>query len=389
MSRILVAVPPLAGHLNPATALATELARRGHTVSWLGSELVLRPVLGPDAVVHPTGTRVLRDQHGHGAAAVASLWERFLVPYAKFTLPAVRKALAAAEPDLVLADQQMFAAALGADRAGVPWASLVTTTMELSRPFRDLPAVEAELARHLDTVRALAGAGPEVDPRFSPGLSLALTTPALSGPARTGTCAYVGPLLGARPPLPMPDLPDRPLVLVSTGTLADELARDFLRRAVAALDLLGGRVHGVLVAPPDAAPPSPYVTAAARLPLLELMPRFAAVVTHGGLNTVTEALAHGVPLVVAPIRHDQPVNAADVVAAGAGVRVSFARAEPARLAAALTAVLDEPSFRAGAHRIRDSFAAAGGVTAAADRVERFVQAGSYRQQPLSSGTSRP
>lgn len=386
--RVLVTVPPLAGHLNPATALAAELTRRGHEVHWVGSEAVLRPVLGPDAVVHPTGSRILREQRGHGAAAIASLWERFLVPYTKFTLPAVRKAVAAAAPDLVLADQQMFAGALVAHREGLPWAAVATTTMELSRPFAALPAVEAELEAHLDTVRGLAGVT-GVDPRFSPLLTLALTSTVLSGPARAATPvppAYVGPLLGDRPPVPMPALPEGvPLVLVSTGTLADELAADFTRRAVAALDLLGGRVHAVVLGPPDAVPPGPHVTAAARVPLLELMPRLAAAVTHAGLNTVTEALAHGVPLVVAPIRHDQPVNAAAVAGAGAGVRVSFARAEPARLAAALDAVLAEGPYRAAAGRVRDSFRAAGGVTAAADLVERAMTG----PNPLSAARPGP
>ena len=390
--RILIAVPPLAGHLNPATALAAELARRGHEVSWVGSEAVLRPVLGPAAVVHPTGSRILREQSGHGAAAIASLWQRFLVPYTKFTLPAVQKAVDAARPDLVLADQQMFAGGLVAHRAGLPWASLMTTAMELSRPFRDLPAVEAELAGHLDTVRRQARVGGDVDPRFSPYLALALTTPALSGPPPAGLPsppAYVGPLLGARPPVPGFVLPatDRPLVLISTGTLADDLATDFHRRAAAAAERLG--VHAILVAPEGSVPAGPAVTVAPRVPLLDLLPRLAAVVTHGGLNTVTEALGHGVPLVVAPIRHDQPLNAGHVVAAGAGVRVSFARAEPDRLAAALGTVLHDGRYRTAARRVAASFAAAGGVPAAAALVERSVQGRSNVQEPLSPGIRRP
>jgi UDP:flavonoid glycosyltransferase YjiC (YdhE family) len=390
--RILVAVPPLAGHLNPATALAAELARRGHEVSWVGSEAVLRPVLGPAAVVHPTGSRILREQSGHGAAAVASLWQRFLVPYTKFTLPAVRKAVDAARPDLVLADQQMFAGALVAHRAGLPWATLMTTTMELARPFRGLPAVEAELAGHLAAVRRLAGVQDDVDPRFSPHLALALTTPALSGPPPAGLPsppAYVGPLLGARPPTAGFTLPatDRPLVLISTGTLADDLATDFHRRAAAAADRLG--VHAILVAPAGSVPAGPAVTVAPRVPLLDLLPRLAAVVTHGGLNTVTEALAHGVPLVVAPIRHDQPLNAGHVAAAGAGVRVSFARADPAGLAAALGAVLSDGRFRTAAGRVRASFAEAGGVPAAAALVEGLGHAPSNVQEPLSRGIHRP
>lgn len=399
MSRLLIAVPPLAGHLNPATALAAELTRRGHQVGWVGSEAVLRPVLGPAALVHPTGSRILREQSGHGAAAVASLWDRFLLPYAKFTLPAVQRAVRAYRPDALLVDQQMFAGALVARASGLPWASLVATTMELADPFRDLPAVRAWLAGRLAAVRALGGlpAGDGFDPRFSPHLALALTSTALSGPPPALPCppAYVGPLLGDRPPVP--ELPaeavevfaaGRPLLLVSTGTLAADVAGDFTRRAVEAVRLLGDRVAAIVVAPPETVPDPPAgVLVAPRVPMLALLPRLAAVLTHGGLNTVTESLAHGVPLVVAPIRLDQPVNARDVVAAGAGVRVSFARVGPERLAGALAAVL-EGAHRSAAARIAASFAAAGGVPAAAGLVERLVQSGSKGQQPLSMGTSR-
>jgi UDP:flavonoid glycosyltransferase YjiC (YdhE family) len=109
-----------------------------------------------------------------------------------------------------------------------------------------------------------------------------------------------------------------------------------------------------------------------QVPVLELMPRLDAVVSHGGLNTVCEALAHGVPVVVAPIKDDQPINAAQLCRAGAGVRVSFDRSGPDRLRAALLAVLDEPRYAAGAARVAGAFVAAGGAGAAAAHLERLT-----------------
>jgi len=91
-------------------------------------------------------------------------------------------------------------------------------------------------------------------------------------------------------------------------------------------------------------------------------------VCHAGLNTVSEALAHAVPLVLAPIAHDQPVVAAQGAAAGAGIRVRFEAAEPQRLRAALLTVLDDPSYPAAAQRLRESFRAAGGAGVAADHL---------------------
>ena len=97
-----------------------------------------------------------------------------------------------------------------------------------------------------------------------------------------------------------------------------------------------------------------------------------AVVSHGGHNTTCEALAHGRPLVLAPIRDDQPIVADQVVRAGAGVRVKFGRVRPEQLAAAVDEVLDEPSYRAAAARVQQSFAAAGGAVSAADYLEKLL-----------------
>ena len=78
------------------------------------------------------------------------------------------------------------------------------------------------------------------------------------------------------------------------------------------------------------------------------------------------------PLVVAPIRDDQPVIARQVTEAGAGLRVHFGRVSPTELRQAITAVLDDPSYRAAARRIQSSFTTAGGAATAADNLERLL-----------------
>ncbi|BCB89152.1 glycosyl transferase [Phytohabitans suffuscus] len=333
-------------------------------------------MLGDTVTVYSTGMRPYRGQRDRGLRAVRSLWEGFVLPYARFTLPAVDKAIAAFGPDVVAVDQHALAGAVAAHRHGVRWASLAPQSMELTRPFRSLPKVEGWIER------GIANAGLSIadgaDPRFSPHLVLAFTTPALTGrhdfPAHY---ALVGPALGTR--TTAPDFPwdaldgPRRVVLVTMGTLAEDVARDFYPRVTGALRALAGRVRAVVAAPPGAVPdPPPGTLVLPEVPVLRLMPRLSAVVCHAGLNTVCEALAHGVPLVVAPIKHDQPVTAAQVVAAGAGVRVRFGRSGAGELAAALTAVLDEPGYAAAAGRVRDSFAAAGGAPAAASHLEQLA-----------------
>jgi UDP:flavonoid glycosyltransferase YjiC (YdhE family) len=156
------------------------------------------------------------------------------------------------------------------------------------------------------------------------------------------------------------------------GTLAMDLAEGFHGRVIDALRPLDD-VQAIVVAPErtvTAAPPR--LLTYPRVPVLDLLPHLDAVVGHGGLNTVCETLAHGVPLVVAPVKDDQPINAARVVAAGAGIRVSFDRSGPDRLRAAVRSVLDDPAYRVAAQGIGADLVAAGGAPAAAARLEALA-----------------
>jgi len=119
-----------------------------------------------------------------------------------------------------------------------------------------------------------------------------------------------------------------------------------------------GTVHAVQT---DLAERRPFAV----LPQLALLPHMQAVVCHGGHNTVCEALAQGLPLVVLPIKDDQPVVAEQVAGAGAGLRLKFGRVRPAELREAVLRVLGDPSFRDAAAKVARSFAAAGGAPRAA------------------------
>jgi zeaxanthin glucosyltransferase len=376
MSRYLFFVPPLTGHILPAAAVAGALADRGHEVAWVGSQARLRPFLRADATVYPTGMRLFRGQPDTGMTAIKSLWEGFIVPFARFTLPAVEQAVAAFGPDVLVSDEQALAGPLVARRHGLPWATLCPATLGLAQPFRRLPKVEAWISELKAGLATEAGLGPGLNGglEFSPHLVIVFADRALIGDRPyPGHYAFVGPALAARPAVEFPwdwlD-PARSHVLVTVGTMADAAATGFYRRAVEALRPLAHRVQAIVVAPPQTLPGVPeHVLVRPRVPMLELLPRLDAAVCHGGTNTVSEALRYAVPLVVAPLTRDQPVNAAHVVRAGVGIRVHFDRVRPEALRAAVLALLDDPSYRAAAGQIRESSAAAGGAAAAAARLE--------------------
>jgi UDP:flavonoid glycosyltransferase YjiC (YdhE family) len=380
VSRFLVHSLPLAGHFYPIAAVASALARRGHEVAWTGSEAYLRPKLGPTVEIFPTGTRLYRGaMRERGMTATKSNWQGYIVPVTRFTLGAVDRAVQEYRPDVLVVDQHAIAGALVAHRHGVRWATLAPTSMELGRAYRALPKVEAwvdEQLRAMWTGAGLPGEPPH-DLRFSPHAVIGFTGEALAGPPPPGV-QLVGAVLEERVAdgsFPWDRLdPNRRKLLVSVGTLAMDVAEGFLGRVARAVAPLADALQTVFVAPPEAVPePPPDALVVERVPMLELLPHLDAVVTHGGLNTVCEALAHGVPLVVAPIKGDQPINAAQVEAAGAGLRVRFHRSGPEELRAAVTAVLEDPAYRVAAKGIADSFSAAGGAPAAARLLERLAE----------------
>jgi UDP:flavonoid glycosyltransferase YjiC (YdhE family) len=378
--RFLLVVPPLVGHVNPLTGVAAELRARGHDVAWAGHSELVHRLAGADQRVFDCAvpdTGLARPPGLTGPAAFRFLWEEFFLPLATAMAPGVTHAIETFRPDVVLTDQHAVAGALLAERHGVPHVTSASTSAELVDPLASMPKVARWLEDRLATLRAdLGGSG---DPRFSPHGVLAFTARELVG--ATGPGVHVlGPAIAPRataPDFPWEDLDPRlPVVLVTLGTANTDAGTRFLTEVAAALWLLADRVQGVVADPGDvlAGVPLPEGTIVREyVPQLTLLSEVDAVVSHGGHNTVCESLWHGVPLVLAPIRDDQPIVAGQVVEAGAGVRVRFGRVDAPRLAAAIETVLDPATgHHAAAAAIGRGLRAGDAVRAAADLLATTV-----------------
>jgi MGT family glycosyltransferase len=377
MSRFLFVVPPLAGHVNPTISVARRLEARGHQVAWVAHPRRVRPLLPAGAELLPLEEVTTDDEpwrHVRGLESLQFLWEEVLIPLARSMRPGVEAAIASYRPDVVIVDHQAVGGALAARTARVPWATFCTTSASAIDALAFLPKVKQWVADALGRIEAEAGLTPVESPDMSPALVVVFSTEALAGRQTwPASHRFVGPSIADRPEaarFPWDALAPAPRrrVFVSLGTVNAEIGAPFYATATRALGDLDAQV--ILAAPPALVPdPPPNFLVCPRVPQLALLSRVDAVVCHAGHNTVCEALAHGLPLVVAPIRDDQPVVASQVVQAGAGVRVRFGRLSPAALREAVVRVLDEPALREGAKRVQASFAAAGGAEAAADALE--------------------
>src|SRR5258708_11751871 len=344
MKRFLFVVPPLAGHVNPTVSVGRKLASRGHRVAWAAPGEGARHLLPDDAeflTLDDEGTdqvskRFLdRARRVRGLESLQFLWQDMLLPLAQSMLPRLLDAMTRYEPDVVVADHQAIAGVLAARRIGVRFATFCTTSASIVDPVEDLPKVKRWIESHVARLEKEAGLPPSPSPDTSPHLVVVFSTEALVGQDRAWPehFRFVGPSIQDRPdrtPFPWEALADKPRVFVSLGTISADAGAQFYSTATRALGDLDVQV--ILAAPPSLVPPPPpNFIVRERVPQLALLPHVHAVVCHAGHNTVCEALANGLPLVVAPIRDDQPVVAQQVVRAGAGTRVRYGHLSPRSL----------------------------------------------------------
>jgi rhamnosyltransferase subunit B len=110
-----------------------------------------------------------------------------------------------------------------------------------------------------------------------------------------------------------------PPVVFTPGSAAATL-RKFFRESVEACRIGGLRAMLVTNYPeqlPEDLPPG--VRAFSYLPFSQILPRCSALVYHGGIGTLAQAINAGIPHLVVPNGHDQPDNGARVERLGLGI----------------------------------------------------------------------
>lgn len=390
MGRLLFAFPSLVGHLAPAVATARHLSDRGHEIAWVGlhdrEEIPAISTLlagtrvfdsgGDGTWVRKVTGKFLGGETGSLAAAYRFGWEEVFLPYCRRTLPSVEDAYARFRPDGIVADRYQLPGAIVARREGVPWASSFSSPFHWRRDLAHLPPVVRWTEDLLREFQHEAGCEPVEEFELSPHLRIVYSTREFVGETwDLGDAArLVGPAIDRKTrgssAFPWDRLGPGPRVLVSLGSLFGEVGTRFY--GVVRDALADAPCQVILVAPdPYDAPPGNFVVRR-WIPQLDVLARVAAVVSHGGYNTVVESLLHGRPLALLPIGFDQPLVAETVKAAGAGIRLSFARCTPSALREAVDTLLEDASYGEAANRIGASFRAADGATRAADLIEDLV-----------------
>jgi MGT family glycosyltransferase len=108
------------------------------------------------------------------------------------------------------------------------------------------------------------------------------------------------------------------------------------------------------------------------VPQPAILPHVDLVITHGGNNTMTEALHHGTPMVVLPLFWDQYDNAQRIHELGFGIRLAPYECSAEELTAAIDKLLADPTLRERMRANAAAIQARDGRLRAADLIERLA-----------------
>jgi UDP:flavonoid glycosyltransferase YjiC (YdhE family) len=394
--RVLLTTRGSSGHVMPLAPFGQACVRAGHEVlvaaQWRFEENVARTGLAFAPLGAPRDEEWMPLLPEFAALRLDEGHERMVAEFfgeldTRAMLPGLRELADDWRPDLIVRESWEYGSTIVAEERGIPLArvGLGVAGVETMSERAVVPAVE----------RARAAAGLPADPvgerlRAAPYLTAMPEALEDSGvPLPPQTLRFrVADVPEASPPA------GEPLVYVSFGSVTAGPHLPFYpalyRAAIEALAPLPARFlltvgeardHGELGPLPD------NVQVERWAPQDELLPRAAAVVTHGGHGSTLGALAHGVPQVVLPLFSvDQWFNADAVARAGAGVALGAAErhtrraidlpseATLAALRPAVEHVLADPGPRRAATRIAAEMRALPPVDEAPAALEAIARA---------------
>jgi MGT family glycosyltransferase len=369
--KALFTVQPAIGHLHPLVPVAKALEAAGHEVAFCSSA-GFRPdieVFGFESFAAGLDW----------VAADRSTWTDFppmppppdpafpefvVTLFADITtramVPDVLSIAKAWRPDVIVREVMEWSGCLAGELLGIPHASIGGNAYSGvdSPEIRYFPGNRLFAAEPYARHRTELGLPPDpelIDP--SKYLHLCFMPkrwerPGLPAPANT---QYVRHVSVERPGDVLPqwthDLSGRPTVYAALGTIAHAMPGIFelILEALANEDV--ELVLAVGQDPSAFGPQPPNVHIEQYVPQTQLLPHCDVFISHGGFNSIKEALSCGVPLVVLPIMSDEPYSAERSAALGIGRAVAPGERTPETIREAVRAVLTDTSYRARAQEL--------------------------------------
>ena len=386
MARIVFFCIPAHGHTNPTLGVVRELTVRGHEVLYYSYRPFREKIEAAGARFFACDDfdaefRLTKEEAARLGSDLA-LSTRVLVDTTLALDDMVCREMERLKPDCIVADSMAVWGKAVAQKLGIPFVSSTTTfafnkhsAKVMKQSFRELVTMLLAMPKIQKDVKRLQTKGYPVKNILDiignddSTETIVYTSPEFQPFSETFSekYAFVGP--SVRPAQQPVEKRREKLIYVSMGTVNNEML-PLYRNCIEGLKDTG---HQVILSVGNQVEISAFGNLPENVAVYPFVDQIAvlqqadAFLTHCGMNSVSEALYYGVPLLMLPKTREQSGVAERVRQLGAGMLLENATSE--NIHQRVEDLLREQGYRKAAQSIRDSFRRCGGAKAAADKIE--------------------
>ncbi len=394
MSKIVFFCIPAHGHTNPTLGVVRELISRGHQV-WYYSYNTLRQKIEATGATFVSCDDYDMEQKltPKDAARIGKdlvLSTRILVDTTLALDEKIHADIQTIQPDCIVADSMAVWGKAAAMKIGIPLVSSTTTFAFNRHSARIMKQSMGDLIGMLFSMPQVGKQIKRLQSRGYPVNSIldiiqnddhthtvVYTSPEFQPCSETFSdkYAFVGPSI--RPATETIQKTRSKLVYISMGTVNNAML-PLYRQCIDALCATGCQLIlsvGDQV-PLDAFGALPeHISVHSHVDQIAVLEKADVFISHCGMNSVSESLYFGVPLVMLPQTNEQCGVAERVRQLGAGIRLDKVNARS--IAGAVQTILTDPTYKTAADSIAHSFHRCAGAKAAADKILRVCQGDSF------------
>lgn len=374
---------PAHGHTNPTLGLVKALTEAGHQIWYFSFEDFREKIEGAGATfISCDGYDFEMEDKGNAdRVGKDKVFATELLVSSTLALDEMTsRVIGEIEPDVVVADSVAFWGKLAAMKHGLPYVSSTTTfafnrhsakymqesVWDIAKMLTAMPRINKQLKRLREKgypVKSLL----DIVQNDNDTNTIVYTSKYFQPCSETFSDRYhfIGPSM--RPiTKPIEKTADK-TIYISMGTVNQN--KQFYRNCIDALAPTGWQVIISMGTNTDHFKDLPEnIQVYESVDQMAVLSIADAFITHCGMNSASEGLYYGVPLVLFPQTAEQNAVAKRTEELGAGVRLPSISGED--VLHALTQVIQEPQYREGAERVSESFHSCGGVAEAVAFLEQ-------------------
>lgn len=385
MSKIAFFCIPAHGHTNPTLEVVRELISRGNEV-WYYSYDLLKEKIEATGAKYISCDKYdiqmnLEPKDAERMVKDISFSMEVLVNTTLALNEAILEEMKAWRPDCIVADSMAVWGKFAALKLQIPFVSSTTTfafnrysASVMKKSFGEMLRLLFSMQKAGKSVRKLRKKGYPVKGVLSviqnnnETNTIVYTSPEFQPYAETfsDNYAFVGPLV--RRTNHQVTKPERETIYISMGTVNTQDITIF-KNCIEALKNSDKNVImsvGSMIDIADLGEIPVNIRVERSVEQIEVLQQVSLFLTHCGMNSVSEALYYGVPLILFPQTDEQNAVAYRVNELGAGVYLK--ENSTAAIKEAVAAVSQGEIYRKNAQKIAESFHACGGAKMAADKI---------------------